>query len=87
MENYNEYENHTLEELYDLLDAEEERLLSQYEEPINYYTPGDSMTYLSAMSQHWGIEANKDRIEQIETEISRRCKAHKSTNTLGATHE
>ena len=87
MENYNEYENHTLEELYDLLDAEEERLLSQYEEPINYYSPGDSMTYLSAMSQHWGIEANKDRIEQIETEISRRCKAHKSTNTLGATHE
>tara|TARA_R110002153_G_scaffold163247_1_gene315859 strand:- start:1538 stop:1801 length:264 start_codon:yes stop_codon:yes gene_type:complete len=87
MEDYNEYENHTLEELYDLLDAEEERLLSQYEEPINYYSPGDSMTYLSAMSQHWGIEANKDRIEQIETEISRRCKAHKSTNTLGATHE
>tara|TARA_R110002167_G_scaffold186116_3_gene387079 strand:+ start:120 stop:383 length:264 start_codon:yes stop_codon:yes gene_type:complete len=87
MENHNEYENHTLEELYDLLDAEEERLLSQYEEPINYYSPGDSMTYLSAMSQHWGIEANKDRIEQIETEISRRCKAHKSTNTLGATHE
>ena len=87
MEDYNEYENHTLEELYDLLDAEEERLLSQYEEPINYYSPGDSMTYLSAMSQHWGIEANKDRIEQIETEISRRCKAHKSTNTLGTTHE
>ena len=87
MENHNEYENHTLEELYDLLDAEEERLLSQYEEPINYYTPGDSMTYLSAMSQHWGIEANKERIEQIETEISRRCKAHKSTNTLGTTHE
>ena len=87
MEDYNEYENHTLEELYDLLDAEEERLLSQYEEPINYYSPGDSMTYLSAMSQHWGIEANKDRIEQIETEISKRCKAHKSTNTLGTTHE
>ena len=87
MKDYNEYENHTLEELYDLLDAEEERLLSQYEEPINYYSPGDSMTYLSAMSQHWGIEANKERIEQIETEISRRCKAHKSTNTLGTTHE
>ena len=81
MEDYNEYENHTLEELYDLLDAEEERLLSQYEEPINYYSPGDSMTYLSAMSQHWGIEANKDRIKQIETEISRRCKANKSTQT------
>ena len=81
MEDYNEYENHTLEELYDLLDAEEERLLSQYEEPINYYIPGDSMTYLSAMSQHWGIEANKERIEQIETEISRRCKANKSTQT------
>jgi len=76
MENHNEYENHTLEELYDLLDAEEARLLSQYEEPINYYILGDSMTYLSAMSQHWGIEANKERIEQIETEISRRCKAN-----------
>jgi len=33
------------------------------------------------MSQHWGIEANKERIEQIETEISRRCKANKSTQT------
>ena len=75
MENNNEYENHTLEELWDLLDAEEARLLSQYEEPINYYIPGDSMTYLSAMSQCWGIEANKDRIKQIETELSRRCEA------------
>ena len=81
MENNNEYEEYTLAELWDLLDAEEARLLSQYEEPINYYIPGDSMTYLSAMSQCWGIEANKDRIEQIETEISRRCKANKSTQT------
>ena len=71
MENHNEYEHHTLEELYDLLDAEEERLLAQYEEPINYYSPGDSMTYLSATSQHWGIESNKDRIKQIETELGR----------------
>ena len=31
MEDYNEYENHTLAELWDLLDAEEARLLSQYE--------------------------------------------------------
>jgi len=75
MENNNEYEEYTLAELWDLLDAEEARLLSQYEEPINYYSPGDSMTYLSAMSQCWGIEANKDRIKQIETELSRRCKA------------
>jgi len=37
MENNNEYEEYTLAELWDLLDAEEARLLSQYEEPINYY--------------------------------------------------
>ena len=78
---------YTLEELWDLLDSKEKELEEQNTAPVNYYIPGDSMTYLSAMSQHWGIEANKDRIKKVETEISRRCKAHKSTNTLGATHE
>jgi len=75
MENNNEYEEYTLAELWDLLDAEEARLLTQYEEPINYYIPGDSMTYLSAMSQCWGIEANKAQIKEIEAEISRRCRS------------
>ncbi len=78
-EDHNRWKDFTTDELYDLLDAEEERLLAQYEEPINYYSQGDSMTYLSAMSQHWGIEANKDQIKQIETEISRRSSALRET--------
>ena len=77
MENNNEYENYTLEELWDLLDAEEERLLSQYAEPVNYYIPGDGMTYLSAMSQLWGIEGTRDEIKELEAEISKRCRSNK----------
>ena len=74
MENNNEYEGHTMEELWDLLDAKEQKLQSQFEEPVNYYIPGDGMTYLSAMSQFWGIQGTRDEIEEIEAEISRRCR-------------
>ena len=69
---YNEYEEHTLSELRDLLDEKEKELQEQLDAPVNYYIPGDSMTYLSAMSQCWGIEATKEELEQIESEISRR---------------
>ena len=72
MENNNEYENLTLGELWDLLDAKEAELQKQNEAPVNYYIPGDGMTYLSAMSQCWGIEANKAQIKEIEAEIERR---------------
>ncbi len=74
MENNNEYEGHTLEELWDLLDAKEQKLQAQFEEPVNYYIPGDGMTYLSAMSQFWGIQGTRDEIEEIEAEISSRCR-------------
>ena len=74
---YNEYEEHTLEELRDLLDEKEKELQEQLDAPVNYYIPGDSMTYLSAMSQCWGIESTRDEIREIEAEISRRCRASK----------
>ena len=69
---YNEYEEHTLEELRVLLDEKEKELEEQLEAPINYYIPGDSMTYLSAMSQCWGRESTRDEIREIEAEIDRR---------------
>ena len=74
---YNEYEEHTLAELRDLLDEKEKELQEQLDAPVNYYIPGDSMTYLSAMSQCWGIESTRDEIREIEAEISRRCRASK----------
>ena len=69
---YNEYEEHTLEELRDLLDEKEKELQEQLDAPVNYYIPGDSMTYLSAMSQCWGIEGTRAEIREIEAEIDRR---------------
>ena len=77
MENNNEYSHLTLSELWDLQSAKEKELEEQLEAPVNYYIPGDSMTYLSAMSQCWGIESTRDEIKEIETEISRRCRPNK----------
>ena len=74
---YNEYEEHTLAELRELLEKGEERLKELLAAPVNYYTAGDSMTYLSAMSQCWGIQGAKDEIREIEAEISRRCRQNK----------
>lgn len=71
-EEYNEYADYTISELWDLYFEEEERLKSLYEEPVNYYIPGDSMTYLSAMSQVWAIEGCKKDMEKIQQEIDRR---------------
>ena len=77
MENNNEYSHLTLEELWDLQSEKEKELGEQLEAPVNYYIPGDSMTYLSAMSQCWGIESTRDEIKEVEAEISRRCRASK----------
>ena len=77
MENNNEYSHLTLSELWDLLESKEKELEEQNAAPVNYYIPGDSMTYLSAMSQLWGIEATRDEIAAIEAEISRRCRSNK----------
>jgi len=74
---YNEYEKHTLSELRDLLEKGEERLKELLAAPVNYYTAGDSMTYLSAMSQCWGIQGAKDEIREIEAEIDRRHRSGK----------
>ena len=75
--NNNEYENLTLGELWDLLDAKEKELEEQNAAPVNYYIPGDSMTYMSAMSQLWGIEGTRDDIKKLEAEISKRCRSNK----------
>ena len=77
MENNNEYTHLTLSELWDLLDAKEEELDKQNAAPVNYYTPGDSMTYLAAMSQLWGIEATRVEIRRIREEIDKRCRPNK----------
>ena len=74
---YNEYEEHTLEELRDLRDAKEKELQEQLDAPVNYYIPGDSMTYLSAMSQCWGIQSTRDELREIEEEIDRRIRPAK----------
>ena len=74
---YNEYEEHTLEELWDLLDEKEKELQEQLDAPVNYYIPGDSMTYLSAMSQCWGIEATRVEIRRLQDEIDKRIRPAK----------
>ena len=73
-EEYNEYEDYTISELRDLLDEKEKDLQKQLDAPVNYYIPGDSMTYLSAMSQCWGIQSTRDEIREIMAEIDRRLK-------------
>ena len=73
-EEYNEYEDYTIAELRDLLYEKEKELQEQLEAPINYYIPGDSMTYLSAMSQCWGIQSTKDEIREIMAEIDKRLR-------------
>ena len=77
MENNNEYSHLTLSELWDLLESKEAELQKQNAAPVNYYIPGDSMTYLSAMSQLWGIEGTRDDIKKLEAEISKRCRSNK----------
>ena len=77
MENNNEYENLTLEELWDLLEEKQKELEEQNAAPVSYYKLGDSMTYLAAMSQLWGIEATRVEIKELEAEISRRCRPNK----------
>jgi len=77
MEDNNEYSHLTLSELWDLLEEKQKELEEQNAAPVNYYIPGDSMTYMSAMSQCWGIQATRDEIEAIEAEISRRCRPNK----------
>ena len=77
MENNNEYSHLTLEELWDLQSAKEKELEEQLEAPVNYYIPGDSMTYLSAMSQQWGIEATRVEIRRLQDEIDKRIRPAK----------
>ena len=77
MENNNEYSHLTLEELWDLQSAKEKELEEQLAAPVNYYIPGDSMTYLSAMSQQWGIEATRFEIRRLQDEIDKRIRPAK----------
>ena len=77
MENNNEYSHLTLSELWDLQSAKEKELEEQLAAPVNYYIPGDSMTYLSAMSQFWGIEATRVEIRRLQDEIDKRIRPAK----------
>ena len=77
MENNSEYSHLTLEELWDLQSAKEKELEEQLAAPVNYYIPGDSMTYLSAMSQQWGIEATRVEIRRLQDEIDKRIRPAK----------
>ena len=77
MEDNNEYSHLTLEELWDLHSEKEKELQEQLDAPVNYYIPGDSMTYLSAMSQCWGIEATRVEIRRLRDEIDKRCRPNK----------
>jgi hypothetical protein len=71
-EEYNEWAEHTLSELYDALFGTEERLQMLEDQPVNYYSAGYSDTYLAAMSQVWGIQGCRDDIAAIRAEIDRR---------------
>lgn len=71
-EEYNKYADYTISELYDLYFEEEERLKSLYKEPVNYYSPGYSDTYLASMSQVWAIKSCEEDMEKIQQEIDRR---------------
>ena len=77
MENNNEYSHLTLEELWDLQSAKEKELEEQNAAPVNYYKPGDSITYLAAMSQCWGIEATRVEIRRLQDEIDKRIRPAK----------
>ena len=77
MENNNEYENLTLGELWDLLEEKQKELEEQNAAPVSYYKLGDSMTYLAAMSQCWGIEATRVEIRRLQDEIDKRCRPNK----------
>ena len=77
MENNNEYENLTLEELWDLLEEKQKDLEEQNAAPVSYYKLGDSMTYLAAMSQLWGIEATRVEIRRLQDEIDKRIRPAK----------
>lgn len=69
---YNEWAEHTVSELWDELFKAEERLEQLEAEPPNYYSAGYSDTYLSAMSQVWGLQSCRDKIKNIRAEIDRR---------------
>lgn len=71
-EEYNEWAEHTVSELWDELFNAEERLEQLEDAPVNYYSAGYSDTYLAAMSQVWGIQSCRDKIKNIRAEIDRR---------------
>lgn len=71
-EEYNEWSEHTVSELWDELFNAEERLEQLEDAPVNYYSAGYSDTYLAAMSQAWGIQSCRDKIKSIRAEIDRR---------------
>ena len=71
-EDSNEWADYTLQELRDLRDKLDDRLDMLNAEPVNYYSAGYSDTYLSAMSQVWGISACREERDAVVAEIDRR---------------
>lgn len=69
---YNEWADYTLQELRDLRDSLDDRLDRLNAEPVNYYSAGYADTYLSAMSQVWGIQACREERDAVKAEIDRR---------------
>lgn len=71
------FENYTLDELYDFLFSEEERYYQLLDEPVMYYESGNLFTYMSAMSQVYAQEACKNQIKDIRDEIKKRKESSK----------
>ena len=71
-EDSNEWADYTLQELRDLRDNLDDRLDILNAEPPSYYSVGYSDTYLSAMSQVWGIQVCREERDAVVAEIDRR---------------
>lgn len=72
LQEYNEWADYTIQELYEAREKLEERLEVLEAAPINYYSAGYYDTYLAAMSQMWGIQGCRDDIAAISEEIAKR---------------
>ena len=78
-EEYNYWAQFTVAELRDLYWDRDKRLARLNAEPVNYYSAGYSDTYLSAMSQVWGIERCREEMREIKAEITRRSREEEDT--------
>lgn len=71
-EEYNEWAEHSLEELYDCLFNAQERLHRIEDNEDFRYDPHRSDSYMSALSQAYAKQSCKENISAIRSEIDRR---------------